>query len=46
MAALTLRTLALPMAAAALRDVPLIEAAGRIIVPAAAAFGCALEFIE
>ncbi len=46
MAALTLRTLALPMTAAALQGVPLIEAPGRLTVPAASAFGCALEFVQ
>jgi hypothetical protein len=45
MAALTLRTLSLARTEAALHDVPLVRAPDRLTVPAAAAFGCALEFV-
>ncbi len=46
MAALTLRTLSLERAASALAAVPVVRMADRLIVPAEAAFGCALEFVE
>jgi hypothetical protein len=46
MAALTLRTLSLSQAEAALSGVTLVRAPGRLLVPAAAAFGCVLEFVE
>ena len=46
MAALTLRTVSLAQAEAALSAAPVRRHPGRLTVPAAAAFGCALEFVE
>jgi hypothetical protein len=46
MAALTLRTLSLDQAAAALAGLPVLRAAGRILVPASEAMGCPIEFVE
>ncbi len=48
MAALTLRTLGLDQAAEAFAAgaVPVLREAGRILVPAGAAMGCPLEFVE
>jgi hypothetical protein len=48
MAALTIRTLSLDQAAAALAagSVPVRQEAGRILAPASAAMGCPIEFIE
>jgi len=46
MAALTLRSLSLDIAASALEGVPGAQrGAGRVLVPATAAFGTALEFV-
>jgi hypothetical protein len=45
MAALTLRTLSLDQAAAALAGVKMRREAGRILVPASAAIGCPIEFV-
>ena len=46
MAALTLRTRSLAQAATALQHVPVRHDAARLTVPAEAAFGCAIEFVE
>ena len=46
MAALTLRTLSLDQAETALAAVPTERLDDRLVVPATAGFGCALEFVE
>jgi hypothetical protein len=46
MAALTLRTRSLAQAATALEHIPVRHDPARLTVPAEAAFGCAIEFVE